>query len=151
MTRSSKALTVVLVASLGLWGCAQNPSGNAQAERIKALEAKCAKAEEDYRAVAAARDQIRKRTAALEEERTQTQKELVVLKGAVKERDELRQQINLRQTERDQLQARCDRLKKGLQSLLGQDDAMAVPAGPDFPSEAGVSLTINNPTQGGVR
>jgi hypothetical protein len=40
-----------------------------------------------------------------------------------KERDELRQQIETRTTERDFLHGRCERLKKGLQDLLGQDAA----------------------------
>ena len=59
------------------WGCAQGPANPhaAQAERLHALEGKCGKLEEDYRAVAGARDQFRKRVAALEEERGKLQQE----------------------------------------------------------------------------
>jgi chromosome segregation ATPase len=129
MNRASKALIVAVVAMLGIWGCAQGPGGShvAQAERLRALEGKCGKLEEDYRAVAGARDQFRKRAAALEEERGKLQQELAVLNGVVQERDELRRQVASRTGERDALQARCDRLKKGLQNLLGQDEAAAPP------------------------
>jgi chromosome segregation ATPase len=90
------------------------------------LETKCSKLEEDYRSVAGARDQARKQVAALEAERARLQKDVA---QNVKERDALRQQMVTRTSERDNLQMRCDRMKKGLQSLLGQDDAMLpVPA-----------------------
>jgi chromosome segregation ATPase len=152
MTRASKTLTVVLVAAFGLWGCSQGPGNHpsAQAERIRSLEARCAKLEEDYRAVATARDQVRKRLAAVEEERgqleeqrDQLQKELDLQKAVVKERDELRQQVATRTSERDALQVRCERIKKGLQSLLGQDDALA-PA----PATPVGAVTIDAPAPG---
>jgi chromosome segregation ATPase len=131
MTRGNKVLIVMLVAALGIWGCAKKP-GNAQnngGERLNALETKCAKLEDDYRAVASARDQVRKKVTALEEERANLQKELAIQKAVIQERDNLRAQVNSRTTERDALQQRCDRLKKGLQSLLGQDEAAGTATG----------------------
>jgi uncharacterized coiled-coil DUF342 family protein len=132
MTRGGKVLSVMLVVVLGLWGCARGPAGqSAQVERIRSLESKCSKLEDDYRAVAGARDQARKQVAALEAERARLQKDLADKQAVIKERDGLRQQVAARITERDVLQLRCDRMKKGLQSLLGQDDAMLpVPAAP---------------------
>ena len=80
MNRGSKALIVFAVAALGLWGCGR-PSGQAaMAERLKQLEAKCGKLEEDYRAVASARDQARKKLAAVEEERNNLLKEQEIAK-----------------------------------------------------------------------
>src|SRR5205807_6221069 len=67
MTRASKLLSVAFVALLGLWGCAQGPTGTAQAERLKALEAKNARLEEDFRAAAGTRDQLRQQLAKAEE------------------------------------------------------------------------------------
>lgn len=135
MTRCSKATIVMVVTACGLWGCAQGPAGSAaQAERLRALEAKCAKYEEDYRAVAAARDQVRK---SLDQEKARAREELAHKQDAERERDELRKQIETRTGERDQLQARCDRLKKGIQNLLGQDDgAPAVSNAPPTPAAA---------------
>ena len=123
MTRGGKVLSVMLVALMGLWGCAKGPAGHSSQERIHSLEAKCSKLEDDYRSVAGARDQARKQVAALEAERTRLQKDLADAQAVARERDELRQQVSTRTSERDTLQQRCDRLKKGLQNLLGQDDA----------------------------
>jgi chromosome segregation ATPase len=144
MKRSGKLLTVFVVAVLGAWGCAKglaNP--NSQTERIRSLESKCAKLEEDYRTVASARDEARKKAGSLEEEnkrlqkqieaqKAQLQKDETVEKLLVKERDELRQQMETRTNERDVLQFRCERLKKGLQSLLGQDEAYMTAPSPNL-------------------
>jgi predicted RNase H-like nuclease (RuvC/YqgF family) len=139
MTRFSKSMIVMVVTACGLWGCARGPAGSAaQAERLHALEAKCAKYEEDYRAVAAARDQAKKAVAGLQQEQARIQKELTLKQEAEKERDDLRKQIETRIGERDQLQARCDRLKKGIQSLLGDEGVVA-------PGAGGPSLSITQP------
>lgn len=140
MTRGGKVFSVTLVVLFGLWGCARGPG--AQAERVHTLEAKCAKLEDDYRSVAGARDQARKQLTALEAERTRLQKDLADHQAVLQERDELRQQVTTRTGERDTLQQRCDRLKKGLQNLLGQDDAL-LPTPP--PASAGATAAL--PTQ----
>jgi len=148
MTRGGKVLSVMLVVLLGLWGCARGPvNHSAQAERIRSLESKCSKLADDYSSVAGVRDQLRKKVAALESERGRLQKDLADKKTVVKERDSLRQEIVSRTSERDTLQLRCDRIKKGLQSLLGQDDAMlTVPAAPTATSTT-TSTTLALPTQ----
>ncbi|HBI45324.1 MAG TPA: hypothetical protein DDY78_21100 [Planctomycetales bacterium] len=141
MNHNGKSMIVLFAAAVGLWGCSQGPSQSAvQAERIKALETKCAKLEDDYKAAAAARDQARKKVSTLEEERAQIdeqttamQKEIEAGKLVVKERNSLRQQMEARTNERDMLQTRCEKMKKGLQSLLGQDDALSTPARPATP------------------
>ena len=145
MTRAGRTFTVMLVAALGVWGCARGPASHyaAQAERIRALENKCAKLEDDYRAVAGARDLARKRLSALEEQCDRLQKQVADHRAVVKERDGFRQQLEARTGERDLLQSRCDRMKKGLQSLLGQDDAMLSPATP--PVMSTVSAPRVNP------
>lgn len=146
MTRSGKMLSVMLVVILGAWGCARGPVGpSAQAERIHSLESKCSKLEDDYRAVAGARDQARKQVAALEAERTRLQNDLAEKQAILQERDDLRQQVATRTNERDGLQQRCDRMKKGLQSLLGQDDAMLPP--PAAPTSTHSAATLPLPTQ----
>jgi hypothetical protein len=145
MTRGGKALGVMLVVLVGLWGCARGPAGHsAQAERIHTLETKCSKLEDDYRAVAGARDQARKQVDELKAERAKLQKELADKLAVLKERDALRQQIATRTSERDNLQLRCDRMKKGLQNLLGQDDAL-LPM-PNAPSSASNSTGPVLPT-----
>jgi hypothetical protein len=153
MTRFSKATIVMVVTACGLWGCAQGPAGSAaQAERLRALEAKCAKYEEDYRAVASARDQAKKTVAGLELEKVRLLKEVARRQEIEKEREELRKQVEVRIGERDMLQARCDRLKKGIQNLLGQDDGINSPSasGPALsPAPAAASVSESESAGGG--
>jgi len=65
--------------------------------------------------------------------------------------EDLRKQIEARITERDQLQARCDRLKKGIQNLLGQDEGKdsAANGPPLSPSPAAASVTDGAVSGGG--
>ena len=63
--------------------------------------------------------------------------EINVLIQRTNEREDLRQQIATRVSERDALQGRCERLRKGLQNLLTQDDVPfgATPvSAPDAPA-----------------
>jgi hypothetical protein len=146
MSRSFKALIVMLVSALGVWGCAQGTSAPAPttAERVRLLEARCAKLEEDYHSAVATRDALRKEVGGLLEERAkleQAKVKLELLKARLErdldaaravaaERDQLR-------GERDALQLRCDRMKKGLQSLLGQDETSTQPAATPSPAQPG--------------
>jgi uncharacterized coiled-coil DUF342 family protein len=117
-----------------------------QSDRIRTLESKCTKLQDDYRSVASARDQAQKQVDALKAERARLQNELTDKQTIVKERDALREQISTRTNERDNLQQRCDRLKKGLQNLLGQDDALLpTPAAPTATTSK--SATVILPTQ----
>ena len=54
MTRYHKALSVFLVTLFGLWGCARGPeSSSSAADKVKGLETKTAKLEEELKAVVA--------------------------------------------------------------------------------------------------
>jgi len=130
MSRSNKALVLLAVAIMGIWGCTQGPTnGAASAERIKALEEKCAKLEEDVHTGASARDQLRKKLAAAEDERARLGQELDQQRSAAKERDEMRQQLVARTSERDAIQAQFEQFRKGIRSLLGQAEASNAAAG----------------------
>jgi chromosome segregation ATPase len=141
MNRASKVLIVVVVLCLGLWGCARRaPVRGSQLDRLRSLESRCAKLEQDYRRVAQARDQARKEARELKAEvaslrkqvegeaaqrdelRKQATQARADLARRTSELEELRQQIAQKTTERDALQGRCERLKKGLQTLLTQEE-----------------------------
>ena len=125
MARANKALVVLVVAVLGLWGCAQRPAPGGL-ERIKSLEAKIAKLEDDYKAAAAARDQARKKLADAEEERGKLQQDIDQQQQAsAKEREDLKQQVGARTAERDTLQTQFESFRKGVRSLLNQADTAA--------------------------
>jgi chromosome segregation ATPase len=121
MNRANKALVVAIVCGFGMWGCAKGP-GSAGADRIRALELKVAKLEEDFRAAAAARDQVKQKLFATEEQRKQLQKEQAVL---VQERDDLRKQVATRTGERDALQTQYEQFRKAIRDVLGQAEANA--------------------------
>jgi hypothetical protein len=130
MARANKALVVLVVAALGLWGCSQRPAPNGL-ERIKALEGKLGKMEDDYKAVATARDQARKKLAEAEELRLKLQQEADQQQQTLtKERDDLKQQVTARTTERDTLQTQFETFRKGVRSLLHQADTAAAVATP---------------------
>jgi len=136
MKRVHTGLIVLLVATLGLWGCSQgNSKSAANNERIKTLEAKCAKLEEDYRAVASARDQARRKAAQIEadqekekeafaKEKVQLQVELEKQQLIAKERDTIKSDLATRTLERDTYQTHLDELRRGMKSLLSQVDAV---------------------------
>jgi hypothetical protein len=170
----ARAAAAMLVVSLGLWGCARRPVEQSNnGDKVRAVEARCVKLEQDYRSVAQARDKARKDLAAAEEESARLQKELADRNALVRERDELRTQLKANQAEKEQIQqlvaqrtserdelqqqmvqrtserdllmGRCDRLRKGLQDLLIQDDTPQSPtpispASPSATSEAGPVL-----------
>src|SRR5439155_24531548 len=110
---------------------AQGPSAVAQAERIKALEAKITRLEADFRAALGARDQLRQQL-------TQAEEHIQKLQLVIKERDELKIQVKLRTSERDQLSAQFDSFRKGLKELLGQAEASVL----RFPNGDPVTLTV---------
>jgi uncharacterized coiled-coil DUF342 family protein len=125
MNRANKALVVMVLTSLGLWGCAQEQNRGSSSARIRALESKYAKLEDDFRAVVASRDQTRKKFLAAEEKCRGLNQQVEKLQALAGEREELRQQVNARTSERDALQAQFEQLRNGIRNLLGQADSVA--------------------------
>jgi septal ring factor EnvC (AmiA/AmiB activator) len=118
MSRSRHAVGVLLVSVFGLWGCSRAPSADgstATAEKLKAVETKLARLEDDFRAAAGARDQLSKRLIAAEEARTALQAQADRLGKELKARDE---QVAARTAERDQAAGQFKALKDELRELL---------------------------------
>jgi predicted nuclease with TOPRIM domain len=130
MIRNLHVLSALAVAIMCIWGCAQGPTGGAvsEAERIKALEAKNARLQEDYRAAAATRDQLRQKLAAAEEMTAQARQELDLMGEVSKECDELKQQVLARTVERDATQEQFDQFRGEIRKLLGQAETAARPS-----------------------
>jgi septal ring factor EnvC (AmiA/AmiB activator) len=149
MTKSARAFlgfakyaALVGVVCFGIWGCSRPAPATAQ-DRARSLENRCVQLEQDYRTVAQARDRARKDLSEAQEQLV-TQKDLLDriadLEGKLRssvgegdkvrkqlaqrtqERDDLRQQMSMRMAERAALMGRCDKLRKGLQSLLTDDE-----------------------------
>ena len=131
MSRSRRAVGVLLVCVFGLWGCTRAPSadtGAATAEKLKAVEAKLARLEDDFRAAASARDQLSKRLVATEEARTALQAQMT---KEIKARDD---QVAARTAERDQATNQYAALKTELKELLAKaENGMKPPESPQVP------------------
>ncbi len=138
MTPPKKALVVFVITTMGLWGCAKGPAGGSSGpERIKALESKIGKVEEDFRSAASARDQLRSKLAGVEEQRAQLHKEVQALK---REREDLRNQVTTRTKEREALQVQFDQFRQGIRKLLGQAEAALGNSQEKPVTEAGATL-----------
>jgi hypothetical protein len=125
MSQGNKFLLLLVIGCLGLWGCSQGPANGSASERMRALETKLARLEDDFQASLTAREQLRKKLNAAEVERVQLSQKVDQLQIVVKERDELRRQVVVRTTERDTAQAQLDHLRKGIRTLLGQVEVSA--------------------------
>src|SRR5438874_9398135 len=68
-TRRSPLFPYTTLFRSGVWGCAQGPAGSASVEKIKALEAKIARQDDDLRAAGAARDRSEEHTSELQSRR----------------------------------------------------------------------------------
>jgi chromosome segregation ATPase len=141
---STALLALLALASLGLWGCTQQKNG-ATNTKIRELEARYQKLEEDYHVVVAASETSRKKIAQLERERGELNRQLADLKvitqerdnlvserdNLVSERNDLAKQVKTRTTERDALHGQLVQFGKDLQTLMTRVDtaAAASPAG----------------------
>ncbi|HJZ58454.1 MAG TPA: hypothetical protein VKE74_26165 [Gemmataceae bacterium] len=140
MTRAHKVLGFLLVALVGIYGCAKgpNPTPAAAATEAKsnpALEAKLHRAEEDVKTAVAARDGLRQKLAAAEDQqarlRQQLDQAMQATEAAAQEREALRVEVRTRTIERDEVKAQYEGFRKSIREALGQAEAgTAVPAAP---------------------
>jgi len=140
MTRSHKSLGFLLVTLFGIWGCARGPEPTASTaaaaanDRVKTLEARSAKVEDDLKQTLAAKDTLRRKLGEAEEAQVRMQQEIdrllsvererdqliVSLSSRTAERDQLTVSLRSRTSERDQLQVQFDGFRKNIRELLGQ-------------------------------
>lgn len=132
----NRAFVAVFVVAFGLTaGCSQGPNSRAALiERIKMLEEKIARMEDDLRSTIESRNDARQHLAKAEEH-------IQKLQTVVKERDDLRLQLKLRVNERDQLSGQYEQFRAHLKELVGQADAAVL----RFPDGEPVSVTITVP------
>lgn len=135
MTRSRNVLGLLLLTLAGVWGCARVPGGSPDAAagaRAAQAEARAQRLEEDFRAVASARDAARKGLAAAAAERDEARQKLTEATAAA---DDLRRKgeaaeaaLAGRTAERDAVQTQFDAFRRSLRDMLGQAEAAAAPA-----------------------
>lgn len=145
MTRSHKVLGFLIVALLGIYGCARGPAAGTSGDKA-ALEAKVQRLEEDFRAAAAARDSFRQRLLATEEKQTQTQQALdqanAAAVKATGEREAAKAELKARTAERDTLHVQYEGFRKNIRELLGTaETALNNP-----PAAAPPTVVVGSPT-----
>ena len=118
---STVFLAAMMFSSLGLWGCTHQQNG-AYHTKIRELETRYTKLEEDYKAVVHTGDQLRKKVNQLETQRGELSRQVAALEGIAKERDQLQIQLASRTTERDNLHNQMAQFRKDVGDLLGRMD-----------------------------
>ena len=153
MTCAKKALMVLTVTTLvGLWGCTQSTPPNSANARLRELEAKTARLEDDVKTALAARDQARRKATVLEEQRAQLSQQLEQLERITKEREDLKQQVTVRTSERDAVQNQLVQFGHELQSLATKIEQTAnanfnpVPA-PPVTAPPPTALPVPSPSE----
>lgn len=136
---------VLLIGSLGMWGCSQQKNG-ANVNRIRELEARYIKIEEDYRSLVVTGESHRRRLSQVEAQRGELTLQLEELKNVVVERDQLRQQLQARVIERDQAQSQLSQFAKDLQSLANRAELAAAGQNPNVLQAIPTSRPVMNTT-----
>ncbi len=119
---------IALLATLTIWGCAQNNAQEASAAAERA--AKLARLQEEVRNLTSQVDTLRKDLNVALRDKDDLESEVAKLRLVVKERDELREQLTVRTGERDASVTQLEQLRQGLRALMDQADAaLAGPKG----------------------
>lgn len=153
MSRSHKIIGFLIVAGLGIYGCARVPTAeNTGSDKNPSLQAKAQRLEEDYRAVAASRDQFRQKLQAAEERQSQLQRQLDEARAAAAaEREALKAEIKSRTTERDTVVVQYEAFRKNLKELLAQaEGTLASPPLPTITTSPAPALVGSQPTANGT-
>jgi chromosome segregation ATPase len=143
MKQSKFILLILIVTTVGVWGCARQTGSSPGLARLRELETRNAKLEEDYRAVLAQRDQERRGAAALAAELDQ-------LRTVSQERDDLRKQLAALTAERNAVQTTLTQFTKDLQQLLGKMETTTAGMTPAAAPAASATLAHPGPAAGPV-
>lgn len=127
MKRLIQGALVATVAALGIWGCAADPAGQATAERLRSVEAKHARLEEDFKAVCAARDQLRRKVADGDSAAARADAASLQVVELQRQREDLQADLRVRTDERDAVRAEFEAFRRGMRDLLGRADAAISP------------------------
>jgi FtsZ-binding cell division protein ZapB len=136
MNRNKHIILILILVSVGVWGCARQTGNSPGMARLRDLESRNAKLEDDYRALLAQRDQLRKSAEALEQKCSQLTSDLELFRTVTQERDELRKQVALLTNEKNNVQTTLTQFTKELQQLIGRMESTAAgnPTGQVLPA-----------------
>jgi chromosome segregation ATPase len=144
MTRASPfLLLVVLFGTAGLYGCTNEKTGTVT--RIREMETRFAKLEEDYRSVVATAEAGKKKLAQVETQKSELTREIEELRPVVAERDALRKQLVVRTGERDAFQMQLTQFRQDLQGLIARVDSVITPPPPSGTPVTAVPTSSRKP------
>jgi predicted RNase H-like nuclease (RuvC/YqgF family) len=123
---SHHLLLVVVITTIGVWGCSQSGTdARSAAAKIRHLEYRNTKLEEDYRASVAEVAALKKKLTAALKQVEDVSKHNEELQTTAREREELQQKLNLSVGERDALRIQLTTFSKELQALAGRVEQAA--------------------------
>lgn len=122
----SKFLLVFLITLIGAWGCTQSQGDlRSAAAKIRHLEYRNAKLEEDYRAGVAENAALKKKLATAVKQFEDLNVQFKEMQTVLKERDELQTKLNASLGERDALKVQLTTFSKELQAFVGRVEQLA--------------------------
>jgi len=111
-------VALLMIGVSALWGCSKTKI-HPQA-RIRHLESRNRKLEEDYRATMAECVQLRKKLANSLKQSEGLDERIEELQSAAEQRDQLQQQVEVCLAQRDAVQVQMKRFQRDLESLVGR-------------------------------
>ncbi len=126
MTSTRVGCVLALLATLTIWGCAENSAKEASASAERS--AKLTRLQDEVRNLTSQMTTLRQDLNVALRDKDNLETEVAQLRVVVKERDELREQLATRTGERDAGVAQLEQLRQGLRSLMEQADAALAPA-----------------------
>jgi chromosome segregation ATPase len=131
MHSTKRALVVMMLTGLlGMWGCTQNGATPSASTRLRELEAKISRLEDDFKSATAARDQARAKFAQTEDQRQQMVTQLVAMTG---ERDDWKAQARARTAERDALHSQLSQFGRDLKTMVAKIEEATQSGGTQSP------------------
>jgi predicted nuclease with TOPRIM domain len=121
MPNGKKLLLVAFILAVaGVWGCSQPGGDSRTAARIRHLESRNTKLEEDYRAALDECVQLRKQLATAQQQCKTLQAQQAEFQTVRAERDDLQQRLTVSVSERDALLTQFNRFNQEVQALAGR-------------------------------
>lgn len=143
---SPLVVLILALSALGLWGCGQQKTGVINT-KIRELETRYGKLEDDFRALNVRHEQSRKSLAESEELRSELEKQKTDLSakldGVLRERENVRKQLSQRTQERDHAHANLAQFGKDLQALVGRVESV-LNSEPQAPGSAIIPASRRN-------
>jgi TolA-binding protein len=118
MTRMRAGFVLAFLGVMAIWGCAHNPAETP-------ASVKTARLQEEIRNLIGQRDQLRQELRTAQADLERLHEEVKKQREIAKERDDLRQQLALRTSERDNNLAQLEQIRKGMRALMDQAEAAA--------------------------